>query len=153
VLRDADAPKMFSGWEKEHGWKPTSIEPAASAIVVSGRAALDEPNVRFAFTKVCQHWDGERAGVGKPYLPFIEIHGRGGAKDEQRPFQTDGYNYWIDVPRAELGTPGQEIKLMYMQKLDNDDARGLTVAGYKRWKDEPRGKSWQWGILGLWKLS
>jgi hypothetical protein len=153
VLRDADSPQTFNGWENDHGWSPGSVTPYMASIPVSGRAVHDDPNVRFSFTKVCPHWDGVRAGVGKPYLPFVEIQGRGGAKTEQKVLQSDGYNYWVDVPRADLGTPGQEVKIIYMMKLDNNDARGLTAAGYKRFLDEPRGKSWQWGILGIWKLS
>jgi hypothetical protein len=152
ILRDADKPNLMGGWEKDNGWSPQSVQPYSRDIGISGKAVQEEPNVRFAFTMVCPHWDGERLGVGKSYLPFIEIQGRGGKNQEQRPFHSDGYNYWIDIPRAELGTPGQPVKLIYMQKLDNEDARGLTVEAYQRWKDAPKGKSWQWMILAVWNL-
>jgi hypothetical protein len=152
VLRDADKPNTMGGWERENGWSSESVTPWSRDVEVSGRAVQEEPSVRFGFRMVCPHWDGERVDVGKPYLPFVEIQGRGGKSQEQRPFRSDGYNYWIDVPRAELGTPGQQVKLIYMQKLDNVDARGLTVGAYQEWKDAPRGKSWQWGILAVWTL-
>jgi len=139
----------MGGWEKENGWSPDSVLPYSQSISLYG-----EPVVRFAFRNVCPHWASSRAGMEKkPYLPFIEIHGPSGHADEQRPFHSDGYNYWIDVPRNELGRPGQQVKLIYMQKLDNEDARGLTVEGYQAWKDAPRGKSWQWGILAEWQLA
>ena len=146
ILRDADKPNILGGWSDEHGWRAESLVPMQQSLYVS------EGNVRFAFKFVCPHWDGERVGKGKAYLPFIEIHGRGGANDEQRPMKTDGFNYWLDVPGSELGRAGQEVKLIFMNQLDGKDARGLTEEGYWRWKGEVRGKSWAWGILAVWKL-
>lgn len=150
ILLDADMPRTLGSWEVE-GWRRQSLEPRCKAIRVPGPASNEM--IRFAFTKVCAHWDYELVGKGKPFLPFIEYHGRGGAKKEQTPMNTDGYNYWLDISTADLGTPGQEIKLITMSQLDGNEARGLTKEAYERWMAEPRGKSWSWEIKAVWDLS
>lgn len=146
IRLDMGKPATYDGWESKHAIRKLSLEPKLKRIPVSGSG--NDPMVRFIFTKICPH-----TTKSPPYLFFLEIHGQGGAKDEQRPFEnSDGFHYWIDVPRAELGRPGQEVKLLFMDQLDGKDAAGLTPDGWRRWQAEPRGKSWGWGALGAWDL-
>ncbi|KAF2670208.1 hypothetical protein BT63DRAFT_372242 [Microthyrium microscopicum] len=146
ILSDVDMPKTMGSWESE-GWRRLSIEPQAKVLRPGGN-----DTIRFAFTDVCAHWDNERIGPGKRYLPFLEYQGRGDSKKEQKPFNQDGFNYWLDIPRSELGRPGQEVKIIYMSETDGKDARGLTKEAYERWMAAPVGKSWAWSIICAWKL-
>jgi hypothetical protein len=151
LFLDATKPKTYSGWESEHGLSTRSLEPKVTSIDTSPHG---DAMVRFMYTKVCPHWDNIAHGKGKPYLLFLELRGheRGDQKEQRAITQSDGYHSWIDVPKADLGAPGQQVKLVFMQQLDGEDARGLTAEGYKRWQSEPRGKSWSWGILAVWDL-
>jgi hypothetical protein len=149
ILLDADKPRTMGGWSKE-GWREQSIQPRGQTINVS---AGSPHSIRFMFTKVCAHWDPVRNGPGPNFLPFIQVQGKErGGKQETRPFQSDGYNYWIDVPLAEIGSPGQKVNLIYMDKLGDDSARGLTIEGYQRFMRENRTKSWSWAILAVWEI-
>lgn len=146
-----DQPRTLGNWETE-GWRKQSLEPRGTTIKVSGQAACSNMTVRFMFHKVCPHWDPLKNGDGPNYLPILLIKGRGGDKSEQLPLQSDGYNYWIDVPLADLGIPGQVVDLSYMLLKDGESARGLTAKGYKEYMAQNRAKSWSWGYLCRWDL-
>jgi hypothetical protein len=151
MLLGADKPNTMGGWSEE-GWREQSLQPRGKSIQVSGGAASSSNTIRFLFTKVCPHWDPVRNGPGPQYLPFVEINGRGGAKKQSIPFECDAYNYWVDVPLADIGTPGQQVKLMYMNQMDGKEARGLTIEGWNRFMGENRAKGWSWSILAVWEI-
>jgi hypothetical protein len=122
----SDGVNIFGSWE-EKGYSPQSLEPKSKKISTQGGGY-----VRFQFTKVCEHYSWTALGE-KPYLPIMSVQGKGGKgylQETWRAMETDGYNFWIDVPREILGVPGQTIMLCVLNKFKEGDARGVTKAEY-----------------------
>lgn len=89
--------------------------------------------IRFQFSKICEHWNGEKHGPGKNYLLILGIHGRGGQKDENIPLEHDGNWWWIDIKASDLGTPDQTLHLGGIKTWgDNHNPRGLTKQDFHR---------------------
>jgi hypothetical protein len=154
MLLDAgeERPHVYGSWGEDHGLRDRSLQPAARNIRVSGAAASPaEQMVRFIYEKKCPHWDNERMGSGKMWLPFLHFNGRGGSKRQERPMQTDGFHWWIDLPRDELGVPGQKVDLMYIATLDKREGRGVTIEEYERFMAHPTG-GWSWAGMAAWEL-
>ena len=97
--------------------------------------------VRFQFSKLCEHWDPERNGKGKPYLFMMKIHGLDGRKEDLVPLDHDGFWWWVDIPARDLGAPGQKISLYGLETLDGQPARGVTKEEFLRKKGKC-GMSW-----------
>ena len=120
-----EQPLQLYGSVEQHGISETSFEPPQKCI----RVDSDEM-VRFQFSKICEHWDHEFNGSGKPYCLILRINGDGGAKKDFVPFDHDGYWWWLDIPARDLGVPGQDIGVMAVTTINNADARGVTRAEY-----------------------
>ncbi|KAF2278649.1 uncharacterized protein EI97DRAFT_430918 [Westerdykella ornata] len=111
-----------------HGISARSFQPPGKYIRIHDQAA--GPVVRFQFSSVCPHWDGERHGKGKPYVMILHVGGRDGRNTDYVPFQTDGRVWWVDVQRTELGAAGQKVSVFAVTTVEGRDARGLGYEGY-----------------------
>ncbi|KAI4602928.1 hypothetical protein KJ359_008148 [Pestalotiopsis sp. 9143b] len=110
------------GITSREGISEFTFAPALKHISVNSNEV-----VRFQFSKICEHWIGEKHGVGKNYLLVLTIHNQDGRKDENVPLENDGHWWWIDVKARDLGAPGQTLVLSGIKTWgDNQDARGLT---------------------------
>lgn len=155
MLSDAGGEKrtVYSGAVETHGLDEQSFSPKLMDV------KLNDPNsgptVRFQFNKICQHYDlvGKH---GKPYLFYIKWE-RPGQEDVYRVFQTDGYYWWLDVPRHELGRPGDDLAVFFTKTYNNNiDGRGLTEAQFLKGMRMGRPGGWNgWGGGGLakWRVA
>ena len=148
LFSDIDRPLVMSGWDEAGNFSDGSLQPNGTEINVSS----SDPNdmVRFMFSLICPHIS-RKPNRREPYLPFLGVNPPNG-KEKQRPFQTDGFWYWIDVPRRDLGAPGEQGQLLYMTKTNGKDARGLTPEGYQDFMSSWGAKSWEWGVLARWDI-
>ncbi|KAF2462128.1 hypothetical protein BDY21DRAFT_412575 [Lineolata rhizophorae] len=129
---DGTQPTMFGSPSSDHGLDQRSFLPACKRVKTydpSGPAV-----VRFQFTKVCRHWDPVRNGKGAPYLMTLSVGGRDGRKKQYVPFEQspDGFYWYLDVPRAELGAPGERIGVYAVTSFDGRDGRGLSAQEFKQ---------------------
>lgn len=99
--------------------------------------------------KLCRHWRNDVHGKGKDMFFLLEVQGRDGRNKDMIPLETDGYFHWIDVPRAELGTPGQQVRLIAIKNMDGRDGRGLTKEFYLAKKGRC---AMSWGYVADWDL-
>ncbi|KAF2087439.1 hypothetical protein K490DRAFT_41820 [Saccharata proteae CBS 121410] len=134
----------------KNGLSKTSFSPSTPTIAISDPSS---PTVRFQFSKKCPHWSSEAAGLGKPFLFLIQVHGGGvdGQKTEYLPMQSDGYWWWCDVERRKLGRRGQKIHVAALTKWQDqseDSARGVTREMYE---GNPYGMR-AFGFLAGWDL-
>jgi hypothetical protein len=131
---------------KEHGLGERTFEPSQAQIKVNDPYA--PAVVRFQFSYICPHWDNARHGKGPPYIMLLNIAGRDGRKPDHKPFNTDGRTWWLDVPRIDLGAPGQKISLNAITVFNDKDARGMSVA---TWNNK-KGYSCKFGGVAQWEL-
>ncbi|KAF7535694.1 hypothetical protein G7054_g5149 [Neopestalotiopsis clavispora] len=118
---DGEKAQVF-GITGREGISEFTFAPALKHISVNSNEVI-----RFQFSKICEHWVGEKNGVGKNYLLVLTIHNQDGRKDENVPLENDGSWWWIDVKARDLGAPGQKLVLSGIKTWgDNQDARGLT---------------------------
>jgi hypothetical protein len=147
ILLDAHMPQTFAEWESDHGLRRLSLIPENKKVRVSG--ANLPPTERISLTRVCPHW--AQSSVVKPdYLLLLKVPGRKGPFRDLLTFETDGFNFWLDVPRNELGAPGEEMIIMFLQTIEGQDARGTTrdyFENFVRCK-----KAISFGYLATWKL-
>jgi hypothetical protein len=143
-----DQVQVFGSWE-EHGFSRESLQPNIKDISTRGG-----DYVRFQFTKVCSHFSWTAIGE-KPFLTLMVIKGRGGnggLLETWRAMDSDGYTFWIDIPRDELGVPGQTIMLYELTKLNDVDAKGISKKEY-----EAQLKTGRVGVCGsglaVWNLT
>jgi hypothetical protein len=155
ILSDAGPEKcqIYGGARDTHGLDDKSFLP--KFMDVKSNDPAGGPTVRFQFNKVCQHYDNVRIH-GKPYIFFVKIQ-RPGREEDFRVFQTDGYFWWLDVSREDLGNRGDDIFISYAQHYNKNktDGRGLTEAEFQRGvrMGKPGGwHGWSWGQLGRWKV-
>jgi hypothetical protein len=118
--------QVFSDAFKDHGFGERTFEPSQAQIKVNDASAPSL--VRFQMSYICSHWDNARHGKGPPYIMLLSVAGRDGRKPDYKPFNTDGRTWWLDVPRIELGAPGQKISLNAITVFNDKDARGMSVA-------------------------
>lgn len=137
---------VMSDCTPEHGVAEQSIQPSQLQIKVNDPHG--PPVVRFQFAAICPHWDNARHGKGPPYVMLLNIAGRDGRKPEHRPFNTDNRVWWLDVPRAELGAPGQKISVYAVVEFNKKNARGLS---YAAWNNKTA-YSCNFGCLCMWEL-
>jgi hypothetical protein len=137
-------PHQWYGTGNTEGIAEDSVEPKGRDIsVYSGQV------VRFQFSKVCEHWTSEKAGLGQPALFLLSIHGVDGRKDEVIPTETNGYWNWADVKARDLGAPGQTVEMLKLETMDNRDARGVTAQEFQSKKGRV-GMSWSY--IAKWTL-
>jgi hypothetical protein len=140
---------VFTPAKTEHGFDEESFLPKANDI--RKRDAAAGPTVRFQWTKICPHYDIVKRH-GQPYLFFMKVG------NEERVVKTDGYNYWVDVRREELPSPGEDVTIQFMQKymLGNGewrDGRGMTEQELRAGMGGRAGwRSWSWSFLARWKV-
>ncbi|RDW91834.1 hypothetical protein BP5796_01228 [Coleophoma crateriformis] len=138
-------PLQIFGSAEDQGLQETSFTPAAKHISTRPGSEI----VRFQFSKVCEHWDHERNGKGKPYCFVLKIGGVDGRKEDYVPFETNGFWWWCDIPAKDLGAPGQTVSCYTVATVNGKDVRGLT-------KEEYLGKkgrcAMSFGGVAAWKL-
>ncbi|CAG8960746.1 hypothetical protein HYFRA_00002282 [Hymenoscyphus fraxineus] len=108
-----------------HGLSPTSFSPASKNISVSSAET-----VRFQFSKMCEHWDHEKNGTGKPYPFVLKIGGRDGRNEDFVAFENNEHWWWCDVPARDLGASGQTVHCYAVTTIDGADARGVSRRAY-----------------------
>lgn len=139
---------VYGDVTSSHGISTNSIQPRHKKIKLNDPAAAG-PTVRFQMDKVCRHWDNAKHGKGPDCLFLLQVHGRDGRKDDEIPFEHDGYSWWVDVPRVELGAPGQEARVIAITQFDGKDGRGLTKQQFLAKKGRV---GMGWGYLADWAL-
>lgn len=120
----AETLQLFGAIE-DHGLSSTSFSPPQKHIPVNSGEV-----VRFQFSKVCEHWDHEKNGQGKPYCMILKINGVDGRKEDFFAFESNEFWYWADVPAKDLGAPGQGISVFAVTSVNGKDARGMTRREY-----------------------
>lgn len=113
--------------------------------------------VRFQFSKICKHWDGEKHGRGKPLLLMLKItgpDGRGvnGQKDDMVVLDNDGFWWWVDIPARDLGAPGQQLQLLGLTSLNNEDARGISKEKFLQMRASRSIRAMGWDCVVGWEL-
>lgn len=121
---------FFSGFVAEEGLSNTSFQPVSGKIAI----AQQGPTVRFAFQKICPHWDSVRNGKGPYYLYVLLLESLEGNPRNYIPFETNGDVWWCDIPARDLGRPGQKAQIYTVTSFDGKDGRGLTIDEYRRRK-------------------
>ncbi|KAI9840387.1 MAG: hypothetical protein M1837_001645 [Sclerophora amabilis] len=150
IIGDAsgEPPQVYTGAQDNHGLSETGFLPRYKKINVSDPLG---PIVRFQCEKMCQHWDGVKAGKGKPYvfiLTLKNVHGAGG-KGDYVPFETNGHFWWVDVPVEQLGKAGDKVSLYAVTTVQGNDGRGLSVDEYRAAKGK---KAMGFGGIACWEL-
>ena len=181
ILADAlDKPekvKVFGKARGENGIEPRSFVPAERRICLASLGVGEAGTVRFAFHKICPHWESERQGFGKPYLFLLAL---GQKNKDYVPFESDGsgsgssgYWSWCDVDVDRLrdvlrvaaggagGTDGAaggadgkadggvKISLYALTRLGEMDGRGVTKEEYL----EKKGRvGMSFDVLAQWVL-
>lgn len=120
---------QWYGTATDEGISEFTFSPAEKHISVNSNEVI-----RFQFSKVCEHWMGEKHGLGKNYLLVLSIHGLDGRKDDIVPLETDGYWWWVDIKARDLGAAGQQIFLYGVKTMGDGDVRGMTKEEYFRKK-------------------
>jgi hypothetical protein len=120
-----EEPLQLYGAIEDHGLSRTSFSPPQKRIAVNTRG-----DIRFQFSKACEHWDHERNGTGKPYCMVLHMNGADGKKKDFVPFDSDDFWWWLDVPARDLGTPGQTVSVYALTTINGKDGRGLTKREY-----------------------
>ncbi|KAL9078577.1 MAG: hypothetical protein Q9157_002498 [Trypethelium eluteriae] len=133
ILADAGenkGPQMFDGYLEPEGIRRASFEPTRGRINV--QRAPEGDVTRFRFGKVCAHWTYERNGKGRPYVFVLKAPGMGGAMRDFVAFETNGLDWWADVPTRQLGKPGESAEVFAVTSWDGKDGRGVTVEEFRR---------------------
>ncbi|KAI9711773.1 MAG: hypothetical protein M1820_001918 [Bogoriella megaspora] len=132
MLGDAGAnagPKYCDGYIEEEGIKRTSFEPKGRTIDVSN--AREGEMMRFRFGKVCAHWTYEKNGKGPSYVFVLKAPGMGTNFKDIIPFETNGLDWWVDVPTKRLGRPGEQVRVFATTTWDGRDGRGVSLRDFK----------------------
>ncbi|KAF1819883.1 uncharacterized protein K489DRAFT_362476 [Dissoconium aciculare CBS 342.82] len=124
-------PQHYDGCFQEEGMDWSSVQPNIEKIPLHAQAG---PSVRFAFQKICPHYDPVRNGQGALYPYALQVEGLKdtGFGRDMIPLETNGEVWWADVPVRSLGSPGQKVRLMAITKLGGRSGRGISQAEYKR---------------------
>lgn len=145
-------PATFYGNTGEEGFNEFTFSPREKHIPVhTGKV------VRFQFGRVCEHWDAEKHGRGKPMLLMIKIYGvdgRGinGKKDDLAVLQNDGFWWYVDIAARDLGAPGQKLQLLGLKDFNGQDARGMTREKFLGDMANNRMRSISWDGFACWEL-
>jgi thiol-disulfide isomerase/thioredoxin len=124
-------PKHWDGCFQEEGMDWSSIQPNVERISLRDQPG---PTVRFAFQKICPHWDPVRSGQGPLYAYALQVDGLKdtGYGRDMVVLETNGEVWWADVPVRSLGFPGQKVTLSAITKSKDLSARGITQNELKR---------------------
>ncbi|KAJ9663266.1 hypothetical protein H2201_005710 [Coniosporium apollinis] len=153
LLLDAvERPVVYTGVDKEHGLGERTFLPREKKIRVHDPTA--PAVVRFQFGKICEHWDHEGRGLGKPYLFLLKVGGRDGRAEDYLPFEFNGQVWWVDCLGTELGAPGMQVFVYTFRELNGRDMRGATVGDWEGRKRciNGKGASWGFGGVAMWEL-
>lgn len=120
----AEPLQLFSSIE-DHGLSGPSFLPALKHIKVNSNEVI-----RFQFSKICEHWDHEKNGQGKPYCMVLKINGLDGRKDDFVAMENNEMYWWADVKARDLGAPGQTVSCFAVTTVNGKDARGMTRREY-----------------------
>lgn len=118
-------PLQLFGAVEDHGLSGTSFSPPQKRIPVNSNETI-----RFQFSKICEHWDHEKNGEGKPYPMILKINGVDGRKEDYVAFENNEFWYWVDVRAKDLGAPGQTVNCYAVTSVNGKDCRGLTRREY-----------------------
>ncbi len=120
-------PLQLFGSVEDHGVSQTSFTPGQKYIPFPSN-----PNevIRFQFSKMCEHWDHEKNGKGKPYCLILKIKGVPGKDDDYVALESNDFWWWVDIKARDLGRPGDSISCFAVESLRGRDARGLTAKEY-----------------------
>lgn len=140
-----EEPLTINGKAEDNGLSEKSFQPSQKYIRVDTRT-----RIRFQFSKVCEHWDHERNGKGKPYCVILKVGGRDGKKDDFIAFESNDMFWWVDVNARGLGVPGQTVSVYTVTSVNDKDARGMTKEQYLAKKGKPG--SMGFGVICAWEL-
>ncbi|TVY40921.1 Protein disulfide-isomerase [Lachnellula subtilissima] len=117
-------PLQIYGSVEDHGISPVSITPPQKRLPINGET------VRFQFSKVCEHWDFEKNGEGKPYPLVLKINGLDGRNEDYVAMENNDFWWWADISARDLGAPGQTVSCYAVTSVNGKDARGMTRREY-----------------------
>lgn len=137
-------PLQIFGNGEEHGIAASSYQPPQKHISVHSNETI-----RFQFHKLCEHWDFEKNGAGKPYPLILKIWGLDGRNEDFVAFENNDYWYWADVPARDLGAPGQKISVYSVETINGKNARGVSRREYLSKKGRA---GFSFGALVEWEL-
>lgn len=118
-------PLQLYGSADDHGLSTTSFAPPQKQIPINSGEV-----VRFQFSKMCEHWDHEKNGKGKPYPFVIKINGVDGRRDDYVAMENNDFWWWADIPAKDLGAPGQTVSCYTVTTVNGKDSRGMTRREY-----------------------
>ncbi|KAK6585044.1 hypothetical protein PZA11_001771 [Diplocarpon coronariae] len=124
--------QIYGDAESKHSLDVNSFSPPQKHIRVSGAGGNEM--VRFQFSAICEHWDQERNGLGKPYVMVLKVEGVDGRREDYVPFEKTDFWWYLDIKAKELGAPGQKISVFSINSVEGKDARGLSRQDYMRKK-------------------
>ncbi|KAI9890394.1 MAG: hypothetical protein M1814_004180 [Vezdaea aestivalis] len=127
--------QLFSTPVDDWGIAPLSVKPALKYIQTNPQSRAYTPTTRFMFNLACPHWDSEIHGKGKMPVFLLSVHNSDGRGEKDNvAFDTDGRVWWADVPTNYLGKKGDTIMCCALNTVNGENARGMTVAEWKRKK-------------------
>ena len=115
-LGGAESVKVYSGVAESEGVSETSFVPSQRNVSISP-STYSGPTVRFQFSRICEHWDPVRNGIGKSYVFILQIHGVDGREKDFVPFETNGMFWWVDVEPRQLGCKGQTVSAYTVESV------------------------------------
>lgn len=139
---------VYTGCREKHGLNEQGFQPPHRFIQTRG--VHPKQRVQFMMETVCEHWDNQRMGQGKPYVMLLSIGGKDGRGKKQLPFQTNGRHWWLDVAVEDLGCAGQTVSVNALTTVDGQDGRGLTPRDYEAAVGR---KGMSWSGVAAWQLS
>ncbi|KAI6439865.1 hypothetical protein MCOR22_007620 [Pyricularia oryzae] len=110
----------------DEGFSESTLSPAEKFIPVNE----GDDYVRFQIGNICEHWNNEIHGKGKPRPLILRINGPGGNNEDYVALDNDGFWWWVDVPRRDLGRPGQTVSIFAVNTIGDESARGVTKGEY-----------------------
>ena len=148
-LGGAESVRVYSGVAADEGVSETSFLPSHLHVPISPSSQNTGPTVRFQFSRICEHWDPQHNGKGKPYTFILQIHGVDGREKDYVPFETNGMFWWVDIEPKRLGAKGQTVSAYTVETVGGVTARGLSVEEYRAAKGR---KGMGFGGLAAWEL-
>lgn len=133
---------IYSHISEQEGIDRRSFTPRYKHISSSPSAHAGS-TIRFSFSRTCPHWTPEKHGLGKAYT-YVLCHA-----GEWTVFETNGREWWCDVPVNRVGKRGDNIQLYFVRTVGDDNGRGLTKDGYLRAKGR---KGMGFGGVAAWDI-
>jgi protein disulfide-isomerase-like protein len=120
-----EEPLQLFGSVEDHGLSGKSFTPPQKRIPTNSNEVI-----RFQFSKICEHWDHEKNGKGKPYCMIIKIWGVDGRKEDFVAMESNEFWWWADIKARDLGAPGQTVSVYAVTSVNGKDVRGMTRREY-----------------------